>query len=90
MEILQALFFPPEQPGGVSSMVPYMQERFTKVGWPTELFSLPKRVRGKGHEDVVFHALRLEDYGDNPTIQKYMPDAAGLFVVDEASDQALL
>ena len=48
MNILQAFFFPPEQPGGVSSMIPYIQERFDKIGWQMELFSLPKRVRGKG------------------------------------------
>jgi hypothetical protein len=52
MNILQALFFPPEQPGGVSSMVPYILDRFNKKGWEMELFSLPKRIRGKGTEEV--------------------------------------
>src|SRR5690554_5171416 len=54
MKILQALFFPPEQPGGVSSMIPYIQERFTKIGWEMEMFSIPKRVRGKGTENIEF------------------------------------
>src|SRR5690554_2272591 len=44
MKILQALFFPPEQPGGVSSMVPYIQDKFVKMGWKMDLFSLPKRI----------------------------------------------
>lgn len=72
MEILQALFFPPEQPGGVSSMVPYMQERFNKVGWPTELFSLPKRIRGKGKEDFPFLHLNAGEFEDNPITAKYL------------------
>ncbi|WP_127507633.1 glycosyltransferase family 4 protein [Paenibacillus humicus] len=72
MEILQALFFPPEQPGGVSSMVPYMQERFNKVGWPTELFSLPKRIRGKGKEDFPFLHLEAGEFEDNPITAKYL------------------
>lgn len=72
MNILQALFFPPEQPGGVSSMVPYIQERFNKLGWPTELFSLPKRVRGKGQEAVQFETFDIGLYEGNPTIDKYL------------------
>ena len=52
MNILQALFFPPEQPGGVSSMVPYIQERFQKLGMEMELFSLPKRIRAKGTSET--------------------------------------
>ena len=48
MNILQALFFPPEQPGGVSSMVPYIQERFNKLGWPTELFLLAQAGERQG------------------------------------------
>ncbi|MGN7455407.1 glycosyltransferase family 4 protein [Paenibacillus pasadenensis] len=72
MEILQALFFPPEQPGGVSSMVPYMQDRFNKVGWPTDLFSLPKRIRGKGTEEVRLHTFDPEPYRDNPIAAKYL------------------
>jgi len=72
MNILQALFFPPEQPGGVSSMVPYIQERFTKAGWQMELFSLPKRVRGKGHDDIVFSTFDIDQYKGNLIIDKYM------------------
>lgn len=72
MNILQALFFPPEQPGGVSSMVPYIQERFHKLGWPMELFSLPKRVRGKGQEQVSFETFDLSDYEGNAIVDKYL------------------
>jgi L-malate glycosyltransferase len=69
---LQALFFPPEQPGGVSSMVPYILDRFLKKGWEMELFSLPKRVRGKGSEDVQFETFDWRQYAGNPTVEKYM------------------
>jgi L-malate glycosyltransferase len=72
MKILQALFFPPEQPGGVSSMVPYIQERFLKKGWDMELFSLPKRVRAKGTEEVEFHTFDWKKYAGNPIVDKYM------------------
>lgn len=72
MNILQALFFPPEQPGGVSSMVPYIQERFTKKGWEMELFSLPKRVRGKGTEDIRFTTFDWTAYAGNPIVDKYI------------------
>ncbi|MBW7476978.1 glycosyltransferase family 4 protein [Paenibacillus oenotherae] len=72
MNILQALFFPPEQPGGVSSMIPYIQERFNKIGWPMELFSLPKRVRGKGQEDMAFHTFDVQEFEGNAVIDKYL------------------
>jgi glycosyltransferase involved in cell wall biosynthesis len=72
MNILQALFFPPEQPGGVSSMVPYIQERFIKLGWQMELFSLPKRVRGKGQEEVVFETFDHTAFGGNIIVDKYI------------------
>ncbi len=72
MNILQALFFPPEQPGGVSSMVPYIQERFVKLGWQMELFSLPKRIRGKGQEDVSFSTFDYTEYIGNPLVDKYI------------------
>ncbi|MGG1601022.1 glycosyltransferase family 4 protein [Paenibacillus naphthalenovorans] len=72
MRILQALFFPPEQPGGVSSMVPFMLERFNKRGWEMELFSLPKRVRGKGGEEVHFSTFDWEPYAGNPVVDKYI------------------
>ncbi|MFX3635751.1 MAG: glycosyltransferase family 4 protein [Candidatus Pristimantibacillus sp.] len=72
MNILQALFFPPEQPGGVSSMVPYIQERFIKLGWQMELFSLPKRIRGKGQEEVVFDTFDVSQFKGNSIADKYM------------------
>ncbi|GIP37953.1 hypothetical protein J31TS4_12330 [Paenibacillus sp. J31TS4] len=72
MKILQALFFPPEQPGGVSSMVPYMTERFVKKGWEMELFSLPKRVRGKGEEPVSFSTFDWEAYAGHAVVDKYI------------------
>ncbi|CAG7624678.1 D-inositol-3-phosphate glycosyltransferase [Paenibacillus solanacearum] len=72
MRILQALFFPPEQPGGVSSMVPFMLDRFNRRGWETELFSLPKRVRGKGTEEVRFSTFDWEAYAGNPVVDKYI------------------
>lgn len=72
MNILQALFFPPEQPGGVSSMVPYIQESFLEKGWQMELFSLPKRVRMKGTEDVAFETFDWRAYAGNPVVDKYI------------------
>jgi len=72
LNILQALFFPPEQPGGVSSMVPYIQERFLKLGWDMELFSLPKRVRGKGTEEVQFSTFDWRPFAGNATVDKYI------------------
>ncbi|NGZ75690.1 glycosyltransferase family 4 protein [Saccharibacillus alkalitolerans] len=72
MRLLQALFFPPEQPGGVSSMIPYLQEKFSSARWEMELFSLPKRIRGKGREEVVFETFDWTRYGDSPIVQKYM------------------
>jgi glycosyltransferase involved in cell wall biosynthesis len=72
MNILQALFFPPDQPGGVSSMVPYITERFNKKGWEMELFSLPKRIRGKGTEEIVFSTFDWKQYGGNPIVDKYI------------------
>ncbi|WP_040714136.1 glycosyltransferase family 4 protein [Paenibacillus curdlanolyticus] len=72
MHILQALFFPPEQPGGVSSMVPYIQERFNRVGWEMELFSLPKRVRNKGQEEVAFATFDAASFAGNPIVDKYI------------------
>jgi glycosyltransferase involved in cell wall biosynthesis len=72
LNILQALFFPPEQPGGVSSMVPYVGERFRKIGWEMELFSLPKRIRNKGHEEVSFETFDWKVYAGNPIVDKYI------------------
>ncbi|TVY08289.1 glycosyltransferase family 4 protein [Paenibacillus cremeus] len=72
MRILQALFFPPEQPGGVSSMVPFILDRFNKRGWEMELFSLPKRIRGKGSEAFQFTTFDWEIYAGNPVVDKYI------------------
>jgi glycosyltransferase involved in cell wall biosynthesis len=72
MNILQALFFPPEQPGGVSSMIPYIQDRFIKLGWQMELFSLPKRVRSKGQEEVIFETFDHTVYKGNVMVDKYI------------------
>ena len=72
MKILQALFFPPEQPGGVSSMVPYIQERFTKLNYDMDLFSLPKRIRNKGQEDITFQTFDVTPFLGNPHVEKYL------------------
>lgn len=72
MNILQALFFPPEQPGGVSSMIPYIQERFARIGWEMELFSLPKRIRGKGMSDVKFSTMDWKQFKGNTIVDKYI------------------
>lgn len=70
MKILQALFFPPEQPGGVSSMVPYIQERFTTLEsekYEMDLFSLPKRIRNKGQEEITFETFDVTPFFRKPT-----------------------
>lgn len=72
MRLLQALFFPPEQPGGVSSMIPYLQDRFNPPHWEMELFSLPKRIRGKGSEPVKFHTFDWHEFEESPIVQKYV------------------
>ncbi|RED56245.1 glycosyltransferase family 4 protein [Cohnella lupini] len=72
MNILQALFFPPEQPGGVSSMVPYIGERFRKIGWEMEMFSLPKRIRNKGHDDIEFATFDWRAYEGNAIVDRYI------------------
>ncbi|AIQ12417.1 glycosyltransferase family 4 protein [Paenibacillus durus] len=72
MNLLQALFFPPEQPGGVSSMIPYLQERFRSSRWDMELFWLPKRIRGKGSDEIVFETFDWKPYGESPIVQKYI------------------
>jgi glycosyltransferase involved in cell wall biosynthesis len=72
LNILQALFFPPEQPGGVSSMVPYIAERLRRIGWEAELFSLPKRIRNKGQEEVEFDTFDWREYAGNPVVDRYI------------------
>lgn len=72
MKLLQALFFPPEQPGGVSSMIPYLQERFNPPHWEMELFSIPKRIRSKGSDEVEFQTFDWHQYEASPVVQKYV------------------
>ncbi|HZG88030.1 glycosyltransferase family 4 protein [Paenibacillus sp.] len=72
MNVLQALFFPPEQPGGVSSMVPYVQDRFVRMGWSMELFSIPKRVRGKGTGEFEFTTFDWREFQGVPVVEKYI------------------
>jgi glycosyltransferase involved in cell wall biosynthesis len=72
MRLLQALFFPPEQPGGVSSMIPYMQERFSSSRWEMDMFWLPRRIRNKGQEEVVFETFDWTLYKDSAIVQKYI------------------
>ncbi len=72
MNILQALFFPPEQPGGVSSMVPYITDKLQQLGWETDLFSLPKRVRAKGSGEVRFATFDWRAYAGNAIVDKYI------------------
>lgn len=72
MKLLQALFFPPEQPGGVSSMIPYLQERFHSSRWEMEMFWLPKRIRNKGHEDPFFHTFDWKEFEESPIVAKYI------------------
>lgn len=72
MKLLQALFFPPEQPGGVSSMIPYLQDRFNPPHWEMELFSLPKRIRNKGTDFVEFDTFDWHEYEQSPIVQKYI------------------
>jgi glycosyltransferase involved in cell wall biosynthesis len=72
LNILQALFFPPEQPGGVSSMVPHIGERFRKIGWEMEMFSLPKRIRNKGHDEIEFATFDWRQYAGNDIVDKYI------------------
>src|SRR5690606_5697330 len=71
MKILQALFFPPDQPGGASSMVPYIQEHFTKQGGEMDLFFLPKRIRNKGKDKVPFVTLDVDTMKGSPIVDKY-------------------
>jgi glycosyltransferase involved in cell wall biosynthesis len=72
MKILQALFFPPEQPGGVSSMIPNVLNRMVRDHWDMDLFYLPKRVRNKGKEPVPFETIDMEKFGESRIIAKYI------------------
>lgn len=53
-------------------MVPYIGERFRKIGWEMEMFSLPKRIRNKGHEEITFETFDWLQYAGNTTIEKYI------------------
>ncbi len=53
-------------------MIPYLQERFSSARWEMELFSLPKRIRNKGKDDVVFETFDWTIYGESPIVQKYI------------------
>jgi glycosyltransferase involved in cell wall biosynthesis len=69
---MQALFFPPEQPGGVSSMVPYVSERFAPLGWKTDLFWLPKRLRNKGQRAYEWNVVSINEAIHTPIVRKYV------------------
>lgn len=49
-------------------MVPYIQDRFQLPRWEMELFSLPKRLRGKGQEEIAFATFDWTAYGDSPIV----------------------
>lgn len=53
-------------------MVPYIQDRFQLPRWEMELFSLPKRLRGKGQEEIAFATFDWTAYGDSPIVVKYI------------------
>lgn len=53
-------------------MIPYLQEKFNKRGFEMELFSLPKRLRGKGQEDVQFTTFDQSKYVGNAIVDKYI------------------
>jgi glycosyltransferase involved in cell wall biosynthesis len=53
-------------------MIPYVQEAFVEKGWSMEMFSLPKRVRGKGAEDVQFETFDWRRFAGNPVVDKYI------------------
>lgn len=72
MKILQALFFPPEQPGGVSSMIPNVWHRMVEEQWDMDLFYLPKRVREKGKDPVPLLTMKAESFGESRIIHKYI------------------
>ncbi len=53
-------------------MIPYLQERFTAPRWEMELFSLPKRIRNKGQEEVQFDTFDWTEFTDSAIVQKYI------------------
>ncbi len=42
------------------------------MGWQMELFSLPKRVRNKGQEEIVFQTFDHKAFAGNELVDKYM------------------
>lgn len=53
-------------------MVPYVRERFRKIGWEMELFSLPKRIRNKGREQIEYETFDWRPYAGNAIVDKYV------------------
>ena len=53
-------------------MVPYIQERFQRLGTEMDTFSLPKRVRSKGTGEIAFETIDVQEYRGNPIIDKYL------------------
>lgn len=53
-------------------MVPYVRERFQKLGWDMDLFYLPKRVRAKGTEDIRFDTFDWRQFAGNAIVDKYI------------------
>ena len=53
-------------------MIPYLQERFASPRWEMDLFSLPKRIRNKGREEVTFETFDWTIYQDSLVVQKYI------------------
>jgi glycosyltransferase involved in cell wall biosynthesis len=53
-------------------MVPHIGERFRKIGWEMEMFSLPKRIRNKGHDEIEFATFDWRPYAGNATIDRYI------------------
>lgn len=53
-------------------MIPHLLEKFNKRGYEMDLFFLPKRLRGKGHEDVQFSTFDPFKYAGNTIVDKYL------------------
>ena len=53
-------------------MVPYIKDGFKELDIEMELFSLPKRVRGKGQDDIHFHTFDLSEFAGNSLVDKYI------------------
>jgi glycosyltransferase involved in cell wall biosynthesis len=53
-------------------MVPHIGERFRKIGWEMEMFSLPKRIRNKGHDEIAFATFDWQPYAGNAIVDKYI------------------